>query len=81
MCLKVTKHWEPDFCSEGVPLLQSSVIGQRVVVEEHTGGDVKGDEHINGVVFMSCQNKENAKHVQHPGENVQVVHSSGSICK
>lgn len=79
MCLKVAKHWEPDLSPEGVSLLQGSVISKRMVVEEHTGRDVEGDKHIDGVMLMSRQNKENAKHVQHPGENVQVVHSSGSI--
>lgn len=81
MCLKVAKHWEPDLSSEGVSLLQGSVISKRMIVEEHTGCNVEGNEHIDGVMLMSRQNEENAKHVQHPGENVQVVHSSGSICK
>lgn len=79
MSLKVTKHWKPDFCPEGIPLLQGAVVGQRVVVEEHAGGDVEGNKNIDGVVFVGRQDEEDAKHVQHPGENVQVVHSSGSI--
>ena len=62
-------------------MLQGTVVGQRVVVQEHARCDVKGNEHINGIVFMSCQDEENAKHVQHPGENMQVVHSSWRICK
>lgn len=79
MSLKVTKHGEPDLCPEGVPLLQGAVVGQGVVVEEHAGRDVEGDEHVDGVVLVGGQDEEDAKHVQHPGEDVQVVHSSGSI--
>lgn len=81
MRLKVTEHWEPDLCPEGISLLQGAVVGQGVVVEEHAGRDVECNEHVNGVVFVGCQDEEDAKHVQHPGEDVQVVHSSGSICK
>lgn len=81
MRLKVTEHGKPDLCPEGVPLLQGAVVGQGVVVEEHAGRDVEGDEHVNGVVLVGGQDEEDAKHVQHPGEDVQVVHSSGSICK
>lgn len=41
-----------------------------MVVEEEAGGDVKGDEHIDGVVLVSRQNEENPKQVQDPGDGV-----------
>lgn len=63
MSLKVTKHGEPDLCPEGVTLLQGTVVGQGVVVEEHAGRDVEGNEHVNGVVLVGGQDEEDAKHV------------------
>lgn len=66
MCFKVTKHGKPDLCPERIPLLQGTVVGQRVVVEEHARRDVECNEDINGVVFVGSQDEEDAKHVQHP---------------
>ena len=73
VALEVAEHGEPNFGPEGVPLVQGPVVGQRVVVEEHSRGDVKGDEHINRVMFVRRQHEEHSEHVQHPRTDVDVV--------
>lgn len=61
--------------------MQSSVIGQWVVVEEHARGDVKGNENVDGIVLVRGQDEEYTKGVEDPWGNVKIIHSSGSICK
>lgn len=34
-----------------------------MIVEEEAGGDVEGDEHVDGVVLVSSQDEENPKQV------------------
>ena len=46
--------------------MEGSVISQGMVVEEHARGDVEGNEHIDGVVFVGGQHKEHSEHVQDP---------------
>lgn len=48
-------------------------VGQRVVIQEQSGGDVEGDEDVNGVMFMSRQDEEDTKQVQHPRHGVDEV--------
>lgn len=39
------------------------VVGQCVIVEEQSRGDVKCKEHVDRVVLMSGENEEYAKHI------------------
>lgn len=59
IALKEGEHGEPN--ARPPALLVGTGVGQGVVVEEEAGGDIEGDEHIDGVVLMSRQNEENAK--------------------
>lgn len=54
-------------------------VGQRVVIQEQSSGDVEGDENINGVVLVSSQDKEYPKQVQHPCQCVQNVPVTWSV--
>lgn len=51
-----------------------------MVVEEEASGDVEGDEHVDGVVLVSRQDEEDPKKVQNPGNGVNQVPWSWSIC-
>jgi len=41
-----------------------------VVIEEQTRGNVESNYHINGIVFMCSQDKEDSKYVQDPTASV-----------
>lgn len=69
--LKKGKQRKPDPCAFRVVLHEGTIVGQCVVVEEEAGGEVEGDKDINGVVFMGCQDEEDAKQVQRPAEGVE----------
>ncbi len=56
-------------------LLERLVVRQRVIVQEEPGGDVEGDEHVDGVMLVSGKYEEDPEHVQQPGEGVKKVHS------
>ena len=51
-----------------------------MVVEEEAGGDVEGDEHVDGVVLVGRQDEEDAKQVKHPGDGVNQVPGSWRVC-
>lgn len=51
-----------------------------MVVEEEASSDVESDENIDGIVLMSRQDEENPKQVQHPGDGVNEIPGSWSIC-
>lgn len=61
IALKEREHREPNASPAAV--LVGSSVGQRVVVEEKASGDVEGDEDVDGVVFVSCQDEKNPKEV------------------
>lgn len=44
-------------------LTQGTVVGKRVIIEEETGSDVEGDEDVDGIVLMGCQDKEDSKDI------------------
>lgn len=65
VALKEGEHWEPD---AGSPtLLVGPGVGQGVVIQEKSSGDVEGYEHVNGVVLVRSQDEEDAKEIQDPG--------------
>lgn len=68
-----TEEWEPDLSTFTIALLQSSIISQSMVIKEKSGGDIKGDEHVDRVMFVSGQNKEDSEKVQHPRQGVNEV--------
>lgn len=61
IALKEGEHREPD--ARPAAVLVGTRVGQGVVVEEEAGGDVEGDEDIDGIVLMSRQDEEDAKQV------------------
>lgn len=50
-----------------------------MVVQEESGSDVEGDEHVNGVVFMCSQDEEDAEEIEDPGQSVNEVPASWSV--
>lgn len=52
-----------------------------MVVQEQSGSDVERYEHVNGVVLMCGQDEEDAKEIQNPGQGVNEVPASGSVCE
>lgn len=78
VALKEGEHGKPDASSSA--LLVGPGVGQSVVVQEESGGDVERYEHVNGVVFMCCQDEEDAKEVQDPGQCVNEVPTSRRVC-
>lgn len=71
IALKERKEREPDTRSAAV--LIGLRVCQRVVVQEQSGGDIERDEDVDGVMFMSRQDEEDSKQVQHPGHGVDEV--------
>ena len=57
------------------------VVGQGVVVEEEPGGDVEGDEDVDGVVLVGGQDEEDAEDVADPGEGVQEVDAARRVVR
>ncbi len=51
-----------------------------MVVQEESGGDVEGDEDVDGVVFVCRQDEEDAKQVEDPGERVDEVPAARRVC-
>lgn len=64
VALKEREHREPD--SRPAAVLVGAGVGQRVIVEEEAGGDIEGDEDVDGVVLVGRQDEEDAKQVQDP---------------
>lgn len=71
VALEEREHREPD--ARPAAVLVGARVGQGVVVEEEAGGDVEGDEDVNGVVLVSRQNEEDAEQVQDPGDSVDEI--------
>lgn len=65
VALKEGEHREPDAGSS--TLLVGPGVGQGVVIQEKSGGDVERDEHVNGVVLVCSQDEEDSKEIQNPG--------------
>lgn len=72
---------EPDPGSRGVSLHECLVVRQRVVVQEQAARDVEGHEHVYRVVFVRCQDEEDAEHVHQPRQGVKEVEVSRCIYK
>lgn len=71
VALEEGEHGEPD--ARPAAVLVGTRVGQRVVVEEEAGGDVEGDEDVDGVVLVRRQDEEDAKQVQNPGDGVDEI--------
>lgn len=71
VALKEGEHGEPD--ARPAAVLVGARVGQGVVVEEEAGGDVEGDEDVDGVVLVSGQNEEDTKEIQDPGDGVDEI--------
>lgn len=52
-----------------------------MVVQEESGSDVESYEHIDGVVFVCSQDEEDTEEIQDPGQRVNKVPASWSICE
>lgn len=65
VALKEGEHWKPNAGSS--TLLVGPGVGQGVVIQEKSGGDVERYEHVDGVVLMCSQDEEDAKEIQNPG--------------
>ena len=50
-----------------------------MVVQEESGGDVEGDEDVDGVVLMGGQDEEDAKQVEDPRQGVDEVPRPGGV--
>ena len=79
--LEEGEHWEPDARSHVVGLLEHAVVGERVIIEEESRGDVEANEHINGVVLVGGEDEEDAEHVHYPRCNVYVVQAMWNVCR
>lgn len=71
VALEEGEHGEPD--ARPTAVLVGTRVGQRVVVEEEAGGDVEGDEDVDGVVLVGRQDEEDAEQVQNPGDGVDEI--------
>lgn len=56
-----------------------SGISQSVVVQKESCCDIKGNKHVNGVMFMGSQDEEDSKEVENPGQSVQEIPASWCI--
>lgn len=77
VALEEGEHGEPDASSP--TLLVRPGVGQSMVVQEESGSDVEGNEHVNGVVLMGSQDEEDPKEVEHPRQGVNEVPASWSV--
>ncbi|EGV97822.1 hypothetical protein I79_002190 [Cricetulus griseus] len=50
-----------------------------MVVQKESCCDIKGNKHINGIMFMGSQDEEDSKEVENPGESVQEIPASWCI--
>jgi len=78
--LEEIEERKPDACALSVTLIERSMIGESVVVKEEPCGDIEGNEDINGVVFVSCKDKEDSKEIQDPRDSVNEVQVWRCIC-
>ena len=75
--LEEGEHGKPDPSTAAV--LEGPGVGQSVVIQEQSGGDVESYEHIYGVVLMSRQDEEDTKQIQYPGDGMDQVPATRSI--
>lgn len=78
VALEEGEHGEPD--ARAAAVLVGPRVGQRVVVQEQTRGDVERNEDIDGVVLVGRQDEEDPEQVQHPGQRVDEVPAPRSVC-
>ena len=57
------------------------VVGQSVVVQEEPGGDVEGDEDVDGVVLVGGEDEEDAENVADPREGVEEVDAARGVVR
>lgn len=50
-----------------------------MVVQEESGSDVERYEHVDGVVFVSGQDEEDAEEIEDPRQGVNKVPASWSV--
>lgn len=79
VALEKREHWKPD--TRSATLLVGASVGQRMVVQEESCGDVERDENVNGVMLVCSQDEENAKEIENPGQGVNKVPTPRSVCK
>lgn len=77
VALEEREHGEPDARSS--TLLVGPGVGQSVVVQKESSGDVKCYEHIDRVVLVCRQDEEDAKEIQDPWQGVNEVPAPWSI--
>ena len=71
--LEKAEKREQNFGAGMVSLTKGSTIGQCVIVQEKTGGNVKSYEDVDGIMLVSSQNEKNAKEIENPRERVQKI--------
>lgn len=54
-----------------VPLHESLIISQCVVVKKQPGRNVEGNEDIDGIMLVARQDEKDAKHVEKPREDMK----------
>lgn len=62
-----------------VALEEHFVVGQRVVVEKETRGDVECNEYVDRIVLVRAEDEKQTEYVEHPCERVQRVHCTRRI--
>ena len=77
---KEIKQREPDASSFSISLVQRSVVGQGMIVEKKTCGNVECDKNIDRIMFMSSQNEENSEQIQNPRNGVHKVKTLRCVC-
>ena len=57
------------------------VIGLPMIVKKKSWGDIYGDKHVDGVMFMRRQNEEDTKNIKDPSEVVQTMEATRSVLR
>lgn len=76
---QVRKKWEERANSIVGGSLELDGVGQRVVVEEQTRGNIKSNEDINRVMLMGCQNEKHASNIHDPCEILESLPISRGV--
>lgn len=79
VALKKREHWKPN--TRSATLLVGTSVGQCMVIQEESCGDVERDENVNGVMLVRSQDEENAKEIENPGQCVNKIPAPRSVCK
>ena len=64
IAFKEPEHWKPNPCPQLSTIVKGLCIGQCMIVQEDTRGNVESYEYINTVVLMCSKNEENTKNVE-----------------